>query len=339
MQSLLLLTAVTSLLLAPSLAGPCSDHGSLACKCDYGYTGQDCDVPIDWCAQANPDFAGGRNNSAFCGHHGHCVSTPEDGAHCICLPGFTGPFCETPIPGKVTISRRCILYETPTTRRLNTTSLCPKNLRCLTDRLNCAFPPDPSNCKNPIGWCLPMPAADAVMKAYIARQTAAKVPSNGPSGPHLFLALSGSVKASAQRCVHGTGTCTCDTGYTGAKCGQEIDFCNLISPILAANRPMGSVCGPHGHCQSSPAGLSCRCDQGWSGDFCDIPNPRSVTESRRCVPYQTDTSKRLNETILCPSGQRCLSDRLNCGFQGCVYPIGWCLPAPQLDSYTHTRRR
>eukprot|EP00058_Branchiostoma_floridae_P026057 XP_002611547.1 hypothetical protein BRAFLDRAFT_63814 [Branchiostoma floridae] len=64
-------------------------------------------------------------------------------------------------------------------------------------------------------------------------------------------------------CVHGvctdqvaSYTCYCENGWTGHNCDQDIDECSS-SPCL------------HGTCTDSVASYSCSCENGWTGHNCD----------------------------------------------------------------------
>lgn len=91
----------------------CSNRGSLTCKCNAGYTGEDCEagrihlrahlymscsgmfsfVEVDYCAELVTEFqAGPIPAGQLCQPHGYCIST-DTGAVCICEYGYTGEFC------------------------------------------------------------------------------------------------------------------------------------------------------------------------------------------------------------------------------------------------------
>lgn len=201
--------------------------------------------------------------------------------------GSQWPWAFEAIHGEVTIATRCALRETPLTDAANLTIHCPDSDRCLADNLDCAF--DPSRCPFPVGWsahcllachgashgtghrCVPKPAADAFTAHY--RKALAS-----------FKSGAAAVGADAECSGHGAGSCACDHGYTGPHCSQglppfpcpacllgtigitEIDFCagQWEGPGIRQ-----SACGPHGLCQSSPAGIACLCRPGWSGALCD----------------------------------------------------------------------
>ncbi|XP_019627812.1 PREDICTED: neurogenic locus notch homolog protein 1-like [Branchiostoma belcheri] len=67
----------------------------------------------------------------------------------------------------------------------------------------------------------------------------------------------------ASPCAHGTCTggdqgyiCTCESGWTGRNCDQDIDECS------------SSPCA-HGTCTDGVASYTCSCENGWTGNNCD----------------------------------------------------------------------
>ncbi|KHJ48267.1 EGF-like domain protein [Trichuris suis] len=65
-------------------------------------------------------------------------------------------------------------------------------------------------------------------------------------------------------CNHGNCTqrpldysCTCEVGYTGKTCNEEIDEC------LTEN------CENGGTCQDEVNGISCKCPEEWTGGRCE----------------------------------------------------------------------
>ena len=113
---------------------------------------------------------------------------------------------------------------------------------------------------------------------------------------------------------------------------EEINFCNSTCPSLGLGL-VGSVCGPNGDCASEPSGAVCHCRHGWTGALCRSPVPGEVRLSLRCVLEATPetTAKGWTRIGCADTAQRCLPDDLNCGFQACDYPVGWCLPKAAVD--------
>ena len=80
----------------------------------------------------------------------------------------------------------------------------------------------------------------------------------------------------SELCVHGSAvesncTCNCtDTGYTGARCEQDVDECEVSSP-----------CG-NGTCNNTDGGFLCQCDPGYTGHICDA-NISELTGNQKMV--------------------------------------------------------
>jgi len=60
----------------PALCSGNGEYESGRCKCNQGWTGDDCQLPSEHCA------------GVYCSQHGQCV----DG-RCVCASGFTGIDC------------------------------------------------------------------------------------------------------------------------------------------------------------------------------------------------------------------------------------------------------
>lgn len=88
-------------------------------------------------------------------------------------------------------------------------------------------------------------------------------------------------------CEHGTcsaqGTCTCDPGWEGPTCAQNIDDCVDVD------------CG-QGTCVDDVDAFTCACDPGWEGEACDalqmplcLRGPLTVTDALEVVNGHTAT--------------------------------------------------
>uniref|UniRef100_A0A5S6Q328 EGF-like domain-containing protein n=1 Tax=Trichuris muris TaxID=70415 RepID=A0A5S6Q328_TRIMR len=80
----------------PCMFGRCEYKSSSPfCLCDRGFTGERCDMRINFCKDIQ------------CTQNARCVSS-LDGYYCECNPGFTGQQCETYYVGACRFPEVCI---------------------------------------------------------------------------------------------------------------------------------------------------------------------------------------------------------------------------------------
>uniref|UniRef100_A0A914VT30 EGF-like domain-containing protein n=1 Tax=Plectus sambesii TaxID=2011161 RepID=A0A914VT30_9BILA len=147
---------------APIKDGYCLNGGETTCTCPPGFTGRKCESFINWCNVTEVVEDGAMTRVDLCGLHGSCAFQPSNGSYCDCFHGWTGKFCETPIPDQVLISKRCHFYFGATQPNPD----CDNGSRCLPDDLDCGFVP----CQSPgnIGWCVPIPTHEAIFASFRA---------------------------------------------------------------------------------------------------------------------------------------------------------------------------
>lgn len=96
---------------------------------------------------------GSRMGYQMC-QNGACRST-SNGAICVCYPGWTGAFCDTPVSNQFSFVQFCALYETAATDAHNLPVGCQAGYNCLAYDMRCNINP----CSYPLGFCLPNQAA------------------------------------------------------------------------------------------------------------------------------------------------------------------------------------
>jgi len=89
----------------------------------------------------------------------------------------------------------------------------------------------------------------------------------------------------------GSFTCTCQNGWGGARCNEDIDEC------AAEQNP----CANGGECNNTDGSFTCTCPPNWTGELCDI-----------------DVNECLNDP--CQNGSSCLNLE---GSYECVCSSGW----------------
>jgi Notch-like protein len=292
-----------------------------------GYTGKDCSKEVDWCQEKTIEVDGHPIVLSVCGDRGECVSTWA-GAKCICYPGFTGQFCDQLIPDELFLSKRCLAYNesfdhdhwSPYDQ-----VGCSGKQECVPDDLQCLLTP----CNNPIGWCLPSEKALNRSSIFFDMEP----------DYHSFW----SHDAKNTGACSGHGECQCDSGYTGDECEKEVDWCNQPTQGIDPTAPIKKVCGDNGTCISHPAGASCICEPGFTGQFCHEIIPTEVFIARRCfskepkLPWTTTQSVPVG----CEDGLSCIPENIQCLVPGitCNNPIGWCLPMAPVDSFMNFIRQ
>jgi len=192
---------------------------------------------------------------------------------------------------------------------------CAAKQECVPDDLQCLL----TMCETPIGWCLPNPRAKTLPAEYKTREFEGVQwfykdvkGANGPCSDH--------------------GHCNCNSGYTGADCELDVDWCNTVAQGFNGTGLIKEACGFNGTCASQPAGAFCICDEGFTGQFCNEVIPSEVYISRRCYVYKPTVPPQPNVPVGCADGA-CVPENLQCFVPlTCANPIGWCL-----DMVPHTR--
>ncbi|XP_053469828.1 protein jagged-2b isoform X1 [Ictalurus furcatus] len=240
--------------------------GGYHCDCFQGWSGQNCDINVNGC-------------------HGQCQNgaTCKEGAlggyHCQCPPGFVGTHCEVE-------------------RNKCASSPCQNGGRChvVLDSFVCECMPDYAGmlCEVQSRWnsnlCEPNPCKNeatchsmlgdfycACTEDYEGKTCADRkdhcrtapcqvidsctitVASNTSVGG--VRRISSNVCGSHGHCISqpsGNFTCTCDPGYTGTYCHENVNDC------------VSSPCRNGGTCIDGVNSFQCFCPDGWEGKLCDL---------------------------------------------------------------------
>ncbi|KRZ38457.1 Uncharacterized protein T4C_13788 [Trichinella pseudospiralis] len=205
------------------------------CHCGAGYTGERCELEIDYCATVN------------CLNNGTCkTSIDHDTYICNCQNGYTGKHCEHEIDECA--SSPCQNGGTCSDLMNNFTCTCALGwigARCEIDVDECSNDHGSNLCQNG-AQCINMPGSFYCQcPPYV-------------SG--LLCEIAGTCVSSP--CKHGNCTqlgpdrhvCRCYDGYSGDQCEEMIDFCD--------SNPCHNEGGV---CHSFVGGYNCTCFPGFRG--------------------------------------------------------------------------
>ncbi|XP_035238088.1 protein jagged-2-like isoform X1 [Anguilla anguilla] len=260
--------------------------GGYHCDCLQGWAGQNCDIKINAChgqclngAACKPDKEAHRGYRCVCpqgfvGIHceiqsDSCASSPcRNGGQCHnvvgsfvceCLEGFSGATCEVK-------SNPC------------SPNPCQNKAQChsLMDDYYCACPEDyeGKTCSDLKDHCKTTPCevidSCTIAVATNATEEGVRHISSNVCGPH-------------GRCISlpaGNFTCSCEQGFTGIYCHENINDC------------VSSPCKNGGTCIDGVNSFMCFCPDGWEGALCDLNvnecgrNP--CKNNGRCVDLVND---------------------------------------------------
>ena len=244
----------------PCVNGTCDDTGGvIACSCDDGYTGDECDA----CAAGWTDDGSGtclfdstcQPNSCSGAAAGTCDDA--DGfVDCTCNPGYSGDYCETCDVGyHVDASGACVADES-----------------CITDD------PCVNGTCDDVGGVISCECDDGYAGDDCDVCAAGWHDDGGGTCVLDATCMPSSCSGTdAGLCDDSTGVvfCNCNPGYTGAYCdscdaGYHLDAAGacVVDESCITDDPC-----VNGSCDDTGGVISCECDDGYTGDDCDVCAP------------------------------------------------------------------
>ncbi|XP_070965621.1 slit homolog 1 protein-like [Oncorhynchus clarkii lewisi] len=202
--------------------------------------------------------------SGPCQNHGVCQSDPVELYTCVCAPGFTGKYCETPVDvcasNPCTNGGTCISDEQ--TRRFSCSCLVGfHGSFCEVDVDDCEDHgcENGATCVDGVGnytcFCPPF-----YIGLLCEEEEDVCSPGRNPCQQHSTC----SSTTTGPRCV-------CAPGFVGGDCSVNYDECE------------DQDCQNGAVCVDQVDGYTCTCPQGYSGELCEVPPPPpSPCERARC---------------------------------------------------------
>ncbi|XDV42015.1 hypothetical protein PO909_010772 [Leuciscus waleckii] len=203
-------------------------RGGYHCQCPSGFVGLHCEVSRNKCA------------SGPCQNGGRC-HVILDSFVCECLSNYAGTLCEV----------ESLSHSNPCE-----SNPCENEASCysLPGDFYCACPEDyeGKTCENRKDHCKTTPCQ------VIDSCTIAVASNSSDVGVRH---INSNVCGPRGRCISlpgGNFTCTCELGFTGAYCHENINDC------------VSNPCRNGGTCIDGISSFQCFCSDGWEGDLCNL---------------------------------------------------------------------
>lgn len=214
------------------------------CRCLSGFTGKNCTKNIDDCI-------------GQCQHGALCIDLVDD-YHCSCTPGYSGKNCENDIDECA--SKPC--QNGGECRDLVNAYECVCQVgftgyQCEIDQSDLCSP-------NPCRNSAPCFNTQTDYYCHCPEQWQGKnCTEPTPHNPQYDLTNDEQISCGSQgtpcsgRGICTGGKCTCNPGYNGTHCHENINDCR------------GNPCLNGGTCVDLVNSFQCICREGWSGNLCD----------------------------------------------------------------------
>ncbi|KTG32146.1 hypothetical protein cypCar_00022222 [Cyprinus carpio] len=255
------------------VSNPCANGGT----CHEVPTGFECQCPPGW---EGPTCAKDLNGChGQCQNGATCKELVHGGYHCQCPPGFVGLHCEVSrnkcASGPCQNGGHChVILDSFVCE-------CPLNyagMLCEVESLSHPNPCEPNPCQNK-ALCYSLPGdfycacpEDYEGKTCENRKDHCKttpcqvidsctitVASNSSDGGVRH--INSNVCGSRGHCISQPGgnfTCTCELGFTGTYCHENVNDC------------VSNPCQNGGTCIDGISSFQCFCPDGWEGDLCNL---------------------------------------------------------------------
>ena len=201
-----------------------SQLGDYSCSCDAGYTGKDCDAPINECSL-----------NSLCENGGTCFDR-INGYSCVCASGYSGVNCTDMCPVGSTLCDCAASCRHGSCVETGGVYSCV----CLAGYTGQSCDTDIDDC---VGACQNGSCTDGI-------NTFACHCTDGYTGDTCASDID---ECQSDPCEHGTCAnsvgsyaCSCEAAYTGDTCNtfQQLDYCATLDPCqnggTCLNEPFGS---------------------------------------------------------------------------------------------------
>ena len=306
----------------------CGEHGTLqaqfdangnvqcSCVCSDCFSGDRCEIPWDLDNKCKECVDNVvRPTSAAESCGENCGTCNAATGHCDCMPDFFGEFCSE--------YDACTGYNCGSHRRCNAfvlppavQSACPAILGKVLDKVKsvAADKCDDYICDSAVWFPPPL---DWISGAVCATDQFVKE-NRFFHGKDLCSYVVDRVAAKAG--VSAPDICADilgDTCHPNVDLSCDCDY-GFSGPFCERDLCFGKVCGSHGVCQhTADYPGTCECDEGWTGEHCQTPPPPTYVDP--CQPSDANP-----DGWTCNGHGRCGADPDDSSSPVCDCDAGWC---------------
>jgi Notch-like protein len=249
--------------------------GVVSCACAEGRTGTWCEKFTGSCEASNP-----------CSAHGTCNDS-SGAVQCECALGFGGATCDTCYAGySATEDGQCVRDEVCGPATCSFAGTCT----VVSGLTQCS-------CDAGYSGTLCDECGTGYHRALDRSCAADDSCSPAQCGAHGACSVTG-----------GVAGCLCDNGWAGPNCescypGYHEESDGSVTTCVLDTRCTPTTCRTHGTCSEDAGRVSCACDDGYSGDFCETSVDACASNacgSGTCVNQPSEPS---GYVCLCSNGQ------------------------------------